>query len=80
MNRWANLNRVELDISRPRQPTSNAFIEEFNARFLRECPTGNEFLTRSTPRRTWYPHGHFRSGKTSQSVEEPDPQRVCRIG
>ena len=43
--RWAYLNGVELDFSRPGKPTDNAFIESFNGRFRQECLNENWFLS-----------------------------------
>ena len=37
LDRWAYLNGVEIDFSRPGKPTDNAFIEAFNARLRAEC-------------------------------------------
>jgi putative transposase len=42
---WAYWNHVTLDFSRPGQPTDNAFIESFNARFRQECLNEHWFLT-----------------------------------
>lgn len=42
-DRWAGLNGVELDVSRPGKPTDNAFIESFNGWFRQECLNGHWF-------------------------------------
>ena len=42
--KWAYLDGVELDFSRPGKPTDNAFIESFNGRFRQECLNENWFL------------------------------------
>ena len=44
-DRWAYLNGVELDFSRPGKPTADAFIESFNGRFRQECLNENWFLS-----------------------------------
>ena len=45
LDRWAYLNGVELDFSRPGKPTDNALIEAFNGRFREECLNQNWFLS-----------------------------------
>lgn len=45
LDRWAYLNAVELDFSRPGKPTDNAHIEAFNARFRQECLNASWFLS-----------------------------------
>ena len=42
---WAYTNGVTLDFSRPRKPTDNAFIEEFNGRFRAECLNAHWFMS-----------------------------------
>ena len=42
--KWAYLDGVELDFSRPGKPTDNAFIESFNGRFRQERLNENWFL------------------------------------
>lgn len=37
LDRWAYLNGVELDFSRPGKPTDNALIESFHANLRKEC-------------------------------------------
>lgn len=37
LDQLAYLNKVELDVSRPRKPTDNAYIEAFNSRLRQEC-------------------------------------------
>ena len=43
--KWAYLDGVELDFSRPCKPTDNAFIESFNGRFRQECLNEHWFLS-----------------------------------
>jgi putative transposase len=45
LDRWAYLNGVELDFSRPGKPTDNALIEAFNGRFREECLNQSWFLS-----------------------------------
>ena len=45
LNKWAYLNGVELDFSRPGTPTDNAFIEAFNARVPAVWLNANWFLS-----------------------------------
>ena len=45
LDRWAYLNRVGLDFSRPGKPTDNAHIEAFNARLRQECLNASWFLS-----------------------------------
>ena len=45
LDQRAYLNGVELDFSRPRRPTDNAFIEAFNARIRAECLNASWFLS-----------------------------------
>jgi putative transposase len=44
-DRWAWLNGVELDFSRPGKPTDNAHVEAFDARLRRECLNASWFLS-----------------------------------
>ena len=43
--KWAYLNGVALDFSRPGKPTDNAFIEAFNGRLRQECLNESWFLS-----------------------------------
>ena len=45
LDQWAYANGVELDFTRPRKPTDNAFIESFNGRVRQECLNENWFLS-----------------------------------
>ena len=45
LDHWAYTNRVQLDFSRPGQPTDNAMIESFNASVRRECLSEHYFST-----------------------------------
>lgn len=45
MDKWAHDNAVELDFSRPGQPTDNAMIESFNERLRQECLDEHGFLS-----------------------------------
>ncbi len=45
LDRWAYLNGVGLDFSRPGKPTDNAHIEAFNARLRAECLNASWFLS-----------------------------------
>ena len=45
LDRWAYLNGVELDFSRPGKPTDHAMIEAFNARLRAECLNESWFLS-----------------------------------
>ena len=45
LDQLAYLNGVELDFSRPGNPTDNAMIEAFNARLRAECLNENWFLS-----------------------------------
>lgn len=45
LDRWAYLNKVELDFSRPGKPTDNAYIEAFNSRLRQECLSASWFLS-----------------------------------
>ena len=45
LDRWAYLNGVALDFSRPGKPTDNALIEAFDGRFREECLSENWFLS-----------------------------------
>lgn len=42
---WAYTHGVTLDVSRPGNPTENAFIEAFNGRFRVECLNAHWFLS-----------------------------------
>ena len=44
-DRWAYLNNVTLDFSRPGKPTDNPFIESFNGSFRDECLNTTWFLS-----------------------------------
>jgi putative transposase len=45
LDRWAYLNGVEIDFSRPGRPTDNGLIEAFNARLRAECLNASWFLS-----------------------------------
>ena len=45
LDRWAHLNGVGLDFSRPGKPTDNPHIEAFNARRRAECLNASWFLS-----------------------------------
>jgi putative transposase len=45
LDRWAYINQVELDFSRPRKPVDNAYIESFNGSFRDECLNQSWFLS-----------------------------------
>lgn len=45
LDQWAYLNKVELDFSRPGNPTDNAHIEAFNSRLRQECLNASWFLS-----------------------------------
>ncbi len=45
LDRWASLNGVEIDFSRPGKPTDNACIEAFNGRLRVECLNASWFLS-----------------------------------
>jgi len=44
-DRWAHMNNVTLDFSRPGKPTDNPFIESFNGSFRDECLNTNWFMS-----------------------------------
>ena len=50
-DRWAYLNRVALDFSRPGKPTDNAFVESFNGRLRAECLDQRWFTSVADARR-----------------------------
>jgi putative transposase len=63
LDRWAYLNGVGLDFSRPGKPVDNAHIEAFNARFRQGCLNASWFLSLadardwSPPSKWWSPPG-----------------------
>jgi putative transposase len=50
LDRWAFLNGVEIDSSRPGTPTDNAHIEAFNGRLRAECLNASWFLSMADAR------------------------------
>ncbi len=50
LDQWAYWHDVELDFSRPGQPTDNASIEAFNARLRAECLNASWFLSMNDAR------------------------------
>ncbi len=50
LDQWVDLNKVELDFSRPGKPTDNAFIEAFNARLRSERLNASWFLSMADAR------------------------------
>jgi putative transposase len=50
LDRWAYLNKVKLDVSRPGRPTDKAFIEAFNSRLRQECLNASWFLSMADAR------------------------------
>lgn len=51
LDQWAYNNKIELDFSRPRKPTDNAFIESFNASVRKELLNTSWFDTLEAARR-----------------------------
>jgi len=49
LDQWAQLNGVEIDFSRLRKATDNAFFEDFNARLRAECRNASWFLSYLVP-------------------------------
>ena len=45
MDLWAYHNRVQIDFSRPRKPTDNAYVESFNGTLRAECLDVHWFAT-----------------------------------
>lgn len=45
LDRWAYVNDIILDFSRPGKPTGKAFIESFNGSFRDECLNVNWFMS-----------------------------------
>ncbi len=45
LDKWAYLNGVDLDFSRPGKPTDNAFIESFHSNFRKECLNQHWFFS-----------------------------------
>ena len=45
LDAWAHRHGVQLEFSRPGQPTDNAFIESFNGRLRQECLNQNWFTS-----------------------------------
>ena len=50
LDQWACLNGVELDFSRPGQPTGNACTEAFNGRLRAECLNASGVLSMTDAR------------------------------
>jgi putative transposase len=50
LDRWAYLNRVGIDFSRPGKPTDNGPIEAFNGRLRAECLNASWFLSMADAR------------------------------
>ena len=50
LDQWALLNKIQLDFSRPRKPTDNAFIEAFNSPPRQECLNASWFLSMADAR------------------------------
>jgi putative transposase len=45
MDKWAYERGVELDFSRPGEPTDNAMVESFNGRLRQECLNEHWFMS-----------------------------------
>jgi putative transposase len=45
MDLRAHQNKARIDLSRPGKPLDNAFVESFNATFLKECLDARRFPT-----------------------------------
>jgi putative transposase len=71
LDRWADLNSVEIDFSRPAMPTDNPHIEALNGRLREECLNASWFLSLADARdrlEAWgreyneeRPHGSLRN-------------------
>jgi len=80
LDKWAYLNKVTLDFSRPGRPVDNAFIESFNGSFRDECLNVNWFLSLDDAREKieawrrdyneWRPHSSLDNLTPRQYREE----------
>ena len=84
LERWAYLNRVELDVSRAGRPGDDAFVEASSDRLRQGRPNASWFLsmgggrTRIEARRADRAHDRPRSalgGSTPAAADRPKPAR-----
>jgi hypothetical protein len=52
MDLWAYQNGVQMDFSRPRKPTDNAFVESFNGTLREECLNAHWFASLADAKQT----------------------------
>lgn len=57
MDKWAYERGVELDFSRPGEPTDNAMVESFNGRLRQECLNEHWFMSLHDARTKLRPGG-----------------------
>ena len=75
------MNGVELDFSRPRKLTDNAFIEAFSGRFRQECLNENWFVPLADAEEkveSW--RRHYNGERLHSALGKPVPQGVRRTG
>jgi putative transposase len=80
LDRWAYLNQVELDFSRPGKPTDNALIEAFNGRFREECLNQSWFLSLEDAREkveTW--RQEYNSTRPHGALDNLAPKEFAEI-
>ena len=68
LDQWAYLNGVELDFSRPGEPTDKAFIQAFNGRFRQECLNENWFLSLEAAEEKVESFRRYYNGETPHSA------------
>jgi len=74
LDRWAYLQQVTLDFSRPGMPTDNALVESFNERLRDECPNTNWSLSLDDAKRkieAWRQHDNESRADTSLGFVPP---------
>ena len=71
---------MELDFSRPKKPTDNAFIEAFNGRFRQECPNENCFLSMGDAAEkveSW--RRHYNGERPHSALGNPSPREFAAL-
>ena len=80
-SRWAYLNGVELDVSRPGKPTGNAFIEAFNGRFRQDYLNENWFLSlEDAAEKVEFWRRHYNGKRPHSALGNLYPQGIFCVG
>ena len=79
MDKWAYGRNIELDFSRPRNPTDNAMVESFNGRLRQECLNEHWFMSLQDAQdkiRAW--RQHYNKTRPHSALNWMSPNEFAR--